>query len=76
MADIVGRIGPALDITETPAWDAPAKCLFVEDGYGRLHGQIQWLASEVDEAFLDKLSTFCGLAIKERSTSRSPFRAS
>lgn len=75
MPDIVGRIAPQLEITETPSWDAPSKCLFLEDADGRLHGRIEWLASEVDEDFLRELAHLCAIAMKGRAA-RHPFAAS
>lgn len=65
---VVGSIGPNVDISETPSWDAPSKCLFIEDAKGRLHGRIEWLSEEVDENFLRELANLSAVAMRSAMT--------
>lgn len=51
MADIIGSIGPTVEITESEAFDAPTRTVNVTDAAGRLHGRVQWLAAETGEGF-------------------------
>lgn len=71
MADVIGRIGPAVDISETPGFDAPTRTLLLSDTSANLHGRLEWLASEVDEQFLAELAVLCSVAMQSR-LSRSP----
>lgn len=65
---VVGRIRPGVEITETPAFTGPSKCLFVEDDHGTLHGSIQWLSFEVDDVFLREFAEFAKNAMREART--------
>lgn len=77
MDKVVGRIGPAAEITETPSWDGATRCLFVEDTSGRLHFQIVALDDDVDDEFLRDFAQFCTSHMKPRQKRlRDPFRAS
>lgn len=73
--DIVGSIGPAADIMETPGFHAPTRTLLLSDISSNLHGRLEWLASEVDDAFLAELAVLCTVAMRSRAT-RSPSAAS
>lgn len=77
MPDVVGSIKPALDhkITEAPCWAGPVRTLVIFDGSGNRHGRIEWLASEVDQSFLDALNELCQSAM-DLSAIRSPSAAS
>lgn len=75
MADIVGTIKPqeAAAVSEAPAWEEPCRILIISDGTGRRHGRIEWLTSEVDEAFQAELAVLCSVAMRARkSASGSP----
>lgn len=54
MSDIIGSIAPAPEavLSELPAWTEPVRVIIIADQFGRRHGRIEWLASEVDAAFL------------------------
>jgi hypothetical protein len=51
MRDIIGGIGPQVEITETAEFDAPTRTVNLTDAAGRLHGRIQWLSEDIDEGF-------------------------
>ena len=57
MADIVGCIAPKADavVTEATAWTEPCRIMILTDSQGRRHGRVEWLASEIDEAFVAEL---------------------
>lgn len=79
MADVVGRIGPAIDITETDEFDAPTRTVNLIDTSGRLHGRIQWLSDEVNESFHRSLLQLCVETMTSRpkpKSGRSPSAAS
>lgn len=79
MKEIIGSIGPAIEITETEEFDAATRTLNLIDSSGRIHGRIQWLSSEMDEEGFDRaLLQFCVETMKRRrrSTRRSPSAAS
>lgn len=71
MADIVGSIRSAVTplVTEAPGWEEPCRILIVKDVSGRRHGRIEWLESEVDEAFLRMLDGLATSAMSESSRS-------
>lgn len=79
MADIVGSIRSAVTplVTEAPGWEEPCRILIVKDVSGRRHGRIEWLESEVDEEFLQRLAVMATTAMREASDpSRSDASAS
>lgn len=59
MAEIVGSIRPAVQITESEQFERPTVTLNLRDASGELHGQVRWVSSEVDEAFDAKLLELC-----------------
>jgi hypothetical protein len=43
--------------------DGPSRIIVVQDSSGRLHGRIEWVALEMDEAFNAALEEFCAAVI-------------
>ena len=70
MADIVGSIAPAADIREAPAFTEPCRTIEISDPAGRLHGRIEWIASEVDEDFSRALLELYATAVKSTGLAR------
>lgn len=69
MADIVGSIPSQVSrtITEAPSWTEPCRILILSDANGRRHGRIEWLDSEMDDAFFRALLVLCSIAMKDSS---------
>lgn len=67
MADIIGSIPSHVSrtITEAPAWVEPCRILILSDAEGRRHGRIEWVDSEVDDAFFRALLVLCSIAMKD-----------
>lgn len=71
MADIIGRIGPATEITEVRSLDGPSTTYNLSDTSGRVHGRIIWLSDEVNEDFLREVAHLCAIAFKRRESRKA-----
>lgn len=76
MADIIGSIGPTVEITEVRSLDGPSTTLNLSDANGRLHGRVQWLSAEVTEEFLSEIAHLCAVAFLASPQRSSPSAAS
>lgn len=52
-------------ITEAPAWTEPCRILILSDAEGRRHARIEWVDSEVNDAFFRALLVLCSIAMKD-----------